>query len=147
MQNDRPIEDPRMQEALGIIAEVYRHYDLAGGAYVVNPKEMAFHYAIYTTWNAVVEDENVPQVPGMQTLGFRIRAKQDDLGAERAKELLEGTAWMLGAMKDFGIQCTQWATDLMRMLRKAGLHIEHRPFGGQRLPHIEGVDQRRKGRR
>ena len=136
-----------MQEALGVIAEVYRMYDLAGGAYVVNAKEMAFHYAIYTTWNAVVEDDNLPQEPGMQTLGFRIRAKSADLGHERAQELLEGTAWMLGAMKNFGMQCTQWATDMMRMLRKAGLHIEYTPFGGQKLPHIGGMDQRRKGRR
>ena len=147
MRNDRPIDDPRMQEALQVIAEVYRLYDLAGGAYVVGPKEMAFHYALYTTWNAVVEDDNLPQEPGMETLGFRIRAKQEELGTERAKELIEGTAWMLGAMQNFGMQCTQWATDMMRMMRKAGIHIEHRPFGGQRLPHIGGIDQRRKGRR
>lgn len=147
MQNDRPIEDERTREALAIIAEVYRHYDLAGGAYVVNPKEMAFHYAIYTTWNAVVEDDDLPQQPGMQTLGFRIRAREAELGPERARELLEGTAWMLGAMKDFGMQCTQWATDMMHMLRKAGITIEHRPFGGQRLPHIKAMDLRRKGRR
>jgi hypothetical protein len=147
MQNDRPIEDPRTQEALGIIAEVYRLYDLAGGAYVVNAKEMAFHYALYTTWNAVVEDDHLPQEPGMQTLGFRIRVKQEELGPERAKELLEGTAWMLGAMKNFGMQCTQWATDMMRMLRKAGIHIEHTPFGGQRLPHIGTAAAPRKGRR
>ena len=147
MQNERPIDDPRMQEALGLIAEVYRLYDLAGGAYVVNPKEMAFHYAIYTTWNAVVEDDDLPQQPGMQTLGFRIRARQEELGAARAKELLAGTAWMLGAMKDFGMQCTQWATDMMRLLRQAGIHIEHTPFGGQRLPHIGSMDLRRKGRR
>jgi len=147
MQNDRPIDDPRMQEALGLIAEVYRLYDLAGGAYVVNHKEMAFHYAIYTTWNAVVEDDDLPEQPGMQTLGFRIRAKQEELGPERARELLEGTAWMLGAMKNFGMQCTQWANDLMRMMRKAGIHIEHQPFGGRRLPHIQGMDMRRKGRR
>ena len=147
MRNDRPIDDPRMQEALQVIAEVYRLYDLAGGCYVVNTKEMAFHYALYTTWNAVVEDDNLPQEPGMETLGFRIRAKQEELGTERAKELIEGTAWMLGAMQNVGMQCTQWATDMMRMMRKAGIHIEHRPFGGQRLPHIGGIDQRRKGRR
>ena len=147
MQNDRPIEDPRMQDALQVIAEVYRMYDLAGGAYVVNAKEMAFTYAIYTTWNAIVEDDNLPEQPGMQTLGFRIRANEAELGAERAKELIEGTAWMLGAMKNFGMQSTQWATDMMRMLRKAGIHIDHTPFGGQRLPHIEAMDLRRKGRR
>ena len=147
MQNDRPIEDPRMQDALQVIAEVYRLYDLAGAAYVVNAKEMAFHYAIYTTWNAVVEDDNLPQQDGRQTLGFRIRAKQEELGTERARELLEGTAWMLGAMKNFGLQCTQWATDMMRMMRKAGIHIDYTPFGGQKLPHIEGMDLRRKGRR
>jgi hypothetical protein len=55
MQNDRPIEDPRTQEALALIAEVYRRYDLAGGCYVVNATECAFHYAMYTTWNATVE--------------------------------------------------------------------------------------------
>lgn len=140
MQNDRPIEDPRMQEALAIIAEVYRQYDLAGGAYVVNEKEMAFTYALYTTWNAVVEDPTLP-------LGFRIRTNQEEMGVDRARALLEGTAWMMGAMKNFGMQCTQWANDLMRMMRQAGIHIDHTPFGGQKLPHIAGIDMRKKGRR
>jgi len=140
MQNDRPLQDPRTQEALLKILAIYREYDLAGGCYVVNPTEMGFGYATYTTWNAIIEDDSLP-------MGFRIRAKSADLGHERAHELLEGTAWMFGAMKNFGMQCTQWANDFMRILREAGLQIEHRPFAGQRLPHIAGHDLRRKKRR
>lgn len=139
MRNDRPIEDPRMRAAMQEIAALYRRYDLAGGWYLVNPDEMAFGYAQYTTWNAIVEDATTP-------LGFRIRAKTAELGAERAQALLEGTAWCLGAMRNFGRQCEQWGKDLMQVLRKAGLRIEYHPFGGHPLPHIGGVNLRQKPR-
>ena len=129
MRNDRPLQDPRTHEALQVMLETFRYYDLAGGCYVVNAQEMGFGYAMYTTWNAIVEDDSLP-------LGWRIRAKEADLGAERAKALLDGTAWTLGAMRNFGRQSEFWGLDLMRILRKAGLRIDYSPpvirhLGGQ----------------
>lgn len=53
MLNDRPLDDQRTQEALQVIVEVMRYYDLAGGVYLVNAKEMGFAYHWETTWNAV----------------------------------------------------------------------------------------------
>ena len=137
MMNDRPLQDPRTQEALDKIMAIYREYDLAGGAYVVNDKEMGFGYALYTTWNAITEDASLP-------LGFRIRVKTAEQGVDRAQAMVEGTAWMLGAMRDFGRQCEQWGQDLMRTLRRAGVRLSYHPFGGQRLPHIGSVDLRQR---
>ena len=137
MLNDRPLQDPRTQEALQLLLATYRYYDLAGGCYVVNPTEMGFGYALYTTWNAIIEDEELP-------MGLRIRAKTEELGAERAKALLEGTAWTIGAMRDFGRQSEQWGKDLMRLLRQSGLQLTYTPFDGKPLPHIGGIDMRRR---
>lgn len=135
MRNERPLEDARTQEALDKIHAIYREYDLAGGFYVVNPQEMGFGYSLYTTWNAIVEDDELP-------LGFRIRVKTAEQGPERAQAMVEGTAWMLGAMRDFGRQCEQWGKEMMQLLRKAGVGLSYHPFGGQRLPHIGGMDLR-----
>jgi hypothetical protein len=137
MQNDRPLNDPRMQEALNIIAEVYRMYDLAGGAYVVNEDEVGFTYAMYTSWNATVEDSSLP-------LGFRIRVNESEMGRERAEKLMTGTARTVTAMKDFGMQSVQWANDLLKIIRKAGFQISYTPFGGDKPKHIVGMDMRNK---
>lgn len=144
MLNDCPLDDPKTQEALQVIVEVMRYYDLAGGVYLVNAQEMGFAYHWETTWNAMVTDPNPPEIPGARTLGFRIRVKEADLGAERAAELMQGTGWCIGAMKNFGLQCVQWADDLFRMLRKSGVRIEHRPPSAREIGHIAGFDQRQR---
>lgn len=135
MFNDRPIEDPRLAQALQEVAEVYRKYDLAGAAMVVSEEEAAFVYPIYTTWNAVIEEPTMP-------MGFRLRAKQEELGPDRARQLIEGTAHMLCQLKDFGAQTQLWMSDMLKLLRQAGISIAHRPFNGQKLPRITGLDGR-----
>lgn len=137
--NDRPLDDPRTQEALDIIMTVMRQYDLAGGVYVVNDHEMGFAYSWYTTWNAIVEDDPLPEVPGHQTLGWRIRANAQELGKERTKELIEGTGWTIGAMHQFGEQCLQWSRDLLRMLRQAGIQVTLPTRQQRRVPHMVGI--------
>jgi hypothetical protein len=47
-------------------------------------------------------------------------------------------------MKNFGLQCVQWADDLLRMLRKSGVRIEHRPPSSREIGHIAGIDQLRR---
>ena len=134
--NDRPLDDPKSQEALDIIYGVYKYYDLAGGVCIVNPQEWGYGYVWETTWNACVDDPNLPAREGLQYLGFRIRAKESELGQARARELLTGTAFTLTSLKDFGTQTRMWAEDLMRLLRKNGLKIDYKPFGGKSLPRI-----------
>jgi hypothetical protein len=129
MQNDRPIEDPRLQEALLLIQTICREYDLAGAIMLVSEHEAAFTYPIYTTWNAVVEDDSLP-------LGFRFRLKTAEQGEERANQLALGTGHMLHQLKDFGEQTKLWMGDLLRNLAKAGMTFNHRPFGGRKLPRL-----------
>lgn len=140
--NTRPLNDPRSQEALNIIGDVYRYYDLAGAAVIINPQEYGYGYAWEATWNAMVTDHDLPAQDGLQPLGFRIRAREAELGQERAQELLTGSAFVLTALKDFGTQTQIWAQDLIKILRKNGIQITHRPFNGQRLPRIRGMDLR-----
>jgi len=129
MQNDRPIDDPRLQEALQVIQLICREYDLAGAIMLVSEYEAAFTYPIYTTWNCVVEDETVP-------LGFRFRLKTAEQGRERAEQLALGTGHMLNQLKDFGAQTQLWMGDLLRNLAKAGMRFDHVPFNGRKLPRL-----------
>jgi len=129
MFNDRPVEDPRLQEALQAMQLLCREYDLAGAIMLVSEHEAAFTYPIYTTWNAVVEDETLP-------LGFRFRLKTAEQGPERAKDLALGTGHMLHQLKDFGAQTQLWMGDLLRLLRQAGMRFTHVPFNGRKLPRL-----------
>lgn len=140
--NQRPLSDPKTQEALNLIAEIFAYYDLAGGVCVVNRDEWGYGYSFPATWNACVTDADLPAQDGMVPLGFRIRAREAELGSDRAKELLLGTAHTVASLKDFGTQTKLWAEDLMRVLRKQGMRIEYTPFNGQRLPRITGMDMR-----
>ena len=140
--NQRPLHDPRTQDALNLIYDVYRYHDLAGAVCVINPNEWGYGYIWETTWSAAVDDPDLPAVGGMVPLGFRIRAREAELGRERAQELLTGTAFTLTSLKDFGTQTQIWAQDLIRLLRKHGLQIDYKPFNGQRLPRIQGMDMR-----
>ena len=135
MFNDRPIESQHIKDALGVARQTFDYFDLAGGIYLIDSQEWAWAYKKSATWNAFVDDPETP-------LGFRIRAREAELGSERAKEMIEGAAFTLTSMQDFGHQTKLWASDMIRLLRKAGLHIDHTPFGGRRLPRLEGMDLR-----
>lgn len=132
MQNDRPIENERIQHVLAEFSALCRYHDLVGCCVVIDEKESGFTYQIYSTWNAIVEDDTLP-------LGFRIRIKQDELGSERAHQVAEGTAWTFGALMDFGSQTKMWMGDLMGILRKSGMRIHHNPFGGRKFQHLIGI--------
>jgi len=127
MYNDRPIEDRYMQEVLNMFYYACDRYDLAGGIYLVNREEMGFAYALPATWNAFIQDSSTP-------LGFRIRASTKELGKERAKELIEGTAHIAGSMIDFGDQTRIWGKDLIRLLKGAGIEITRQ---GRNIPHLD----------
>jgi hypothetical protein len=133
MYNDRPIEDPRLAQALQEVAAVYRTYDLAGAAMLVNEHEAAYVYPLYTTWNAIIEDEALP-------MGIRIRLKEAEQGAARTHALALGTAHVFCQLKDFGAQTQLWMQDFLSMLKRAGMRIHHVPFNGQKLPRLGSMD-------
>lgn len=135
MFNDRPIESEHIREALSGAKYLFDYFDLAGGIYLIDSQEWAWAYQKSTTWNAFVDDPETP-------LGFRIRAREAELGSERAKELIEGAAFTLTSMQDFGNQTRLWAGDMIKMLNKAGFSIHYKPFNGNKLPRIEGIDLR-----
>lgn len=118
MQNDRPLSDARTQEALNMILLILREYDLAGAVCVVNEQEAGFGYSVFTTWNAVIEDESLP-------LGFRFRLKSAEQGQERAEQLALGTGHMLYELQHFGEQTKVWMGDLLANLAKAGMTFFH----------------------
>lgn len=129
MFNTRPIQDPRLAQALAEVQAIYRTYDLAGGCMLVSENEAAFTYPIYTNWNIIVEDDSL-------AMGFRFRLKEAEQGKERAHALMLGTAHMLCVLKDFGQQTQVWMGDLLRILRKTGVQITHTPFNGEKLARI-----------
>ena len=130
MQNDRPLTNPHMAECRQAMSDLLAYYDLAGAFCLIDGQEWGYAYHLPATWNAVVRDSSV------QPLGFRILAKSADIGHGRAHELLTGTAHMLCSLKDFARQTQVWMNDLLGMLRRAGIEIEHTPFGGERLPRL-----------
>lgn len=132
MYNNRPIDDPRLAQALAEVAAVYRKYDLAGAAMLVNEEEAAYVYPLYTTWNAIIEDDDQP-------MGLRLRVKTAEQGADRAQQLAAGTAHLFCQLKDFGAQTQLWMTDWLHILKQAGIVIRHTPFNGQQLPRIKGM--------
>lgn len=135
MLNDRPLQDARTQEALTMILLIMRDYNLAGAVCVVNEHEAGFGYQLYTTFNAVVEDDTLP-------LGLRFRLKTAEQGEERAHQLALGTGHMLHQLKDFGTQTDVWMGDLLHNLAKAGMTFFHRPFGGRKLPRLTSEPSR-----
>ncbi len=130
MKNDRPIQDPRLQALLHAVHDLAREHDVAMAVMLVTEQEAAFVYQLYTTWNAVIEDETV------QPLGFRFRLTAAEQGEERARALALGTGHMLHQLHDFGAQTHIWMGDLLAMLRKAGMRFTHRPFNGRPLPRL-----------
>jgi len=129
MQNDRPIEDARMRGLLQAIGDTIREQDYAGAVFLINPDEAAFLYSLYTTWNAVVEDETTP-------LGFRVRARSADLGADRAHALLTGTMHMLCELRYFGQMMRLQLGDLITLLENAGVTLETDPSRTRPVPRL-----------
>lgn len=129
MRNNRPLTNPDIQHVLGEFQRLCQQYDLVGACTVLDAHESGFTYALGATFNAVVPDATLP-------LGFRIRLKTAEVGAEHAHQLAEGTAWTFGALTDFGTQTETWGRDLLRMIRQAGITFTRRRFGGTKLPHL-----------
>jgi hypothetical protein len=130
--NKRPVENPNMQLVLEEFQRLCRYYDLVGACMVVDAKESAYTYNLFSTFNAIIEDETLP-------MGFRIRLKATEQGKERAQELAQGTAWTFCALLDFGTQTRAWMKDFISILRRSGLQIKHNPFNGQKLERIGGM--------
>ena len=132
---ERPIDSQHMKDALAQIAIVMEMYDLSGTVCLINEKEWSYAYKFPSTWNANVQDADTP-------LGFRIRAREAELGADRAEQLLTGSAFVLTSLQDFGNQTRLWAADMIKMVKKVGLHISYRPFNGHKLTRLVGIDMR-----
>lgn len=131
MWNERPIDNPHIAEVLAEFQRLCRYHDLVGGCTVGDAKEMGYSYAIFTTWNGFVADATTP-------LGFRIRIKTADLGAERAQAVAEGAGWTCGMLLAFATQTSRWFKDVLQLLRRNGMRVTYRPFGGARLPRLRG---------
>jgi hypothetical protein len=135
MQQTRHITNPHIQEALDAFTILCQHYDLAGAVTFIDANEMGFAYHLGATWNGFVPDPDTP-------LGLRMRIKEAELGRERAQQFAAGTVWVLGALLDFGEQTNSWARDLWNMLKRAGLSLSRRRFGGQKLPRLTNLPPR-----
>ena len=146
MLNSRPVNNPKMQEALDKIKAIYLEYDLAGGAYLVDPEEMAFTYRLPASWNAFFDEPLAP-------MNLRIKASTSGPGGKAAaNRLINGAATVIASMEDFGAQTSKWGMDFRRILQQQGFTIEHTRFGGTRLPDITsapwpGSSEKRKGER
>lgn len=131
MYNDRPVNDPKLQECLEIIQTVLAEYDFAGAVQIGNAQEWVYTYRIATEWNAAYIDENTP-------LGFRIRAKHDVPGDH---EKLEAFAGVVASLKDWGAQCIRVSQDFMLMLKQAGIEVDHTPWPDHGPPpQVIGLD-------
>lgn len=139
MRNERPADNPYMARCRDEMRALMQKYDLAGGFCLTDGQEMAYAYQMSATWNAIVDDPTMSAPHGFTPLGFRVRAKSAELGHERAQALVEGVGQTLGALLDFSRQTDVWMRDLMRMLRKAGVGITYRPFGGRVLPRLTSL--------
>lgn len=129
--NDRPVENPKLQQALNAIKATMAKYGFAGACMVVSEDEAAFFYAMHAPWSAIRPDDSL-------ALGFRIRAKSSEDGKELTQKRLEGALHTICQLSDFGEQTTAWMEDIKLMCRRAGIDFDHTPFNGKPLPHITG---------
>ncbi|MGI9306119.1 MAG: hypothetical protein ACR2P5_02320 [Gammaproteobacteria bacterium] len=133
MQNNRPVENPKLEAARREIFQIYKKYDFAGAFEVISEDEAAFGYPIAASWSAIRPD---PQAP----LGIRLKAKSSVSGDH---ERLEGAAHTMCQLMDFGAQTYKWMGDLVKILQREGIVIEHTPFGGDSIDDITGIDIRK----
>jgi hypothetical protein len=124
MINDRPINDPALQKALGEIQRTMRRYGFAGACVLIGREEAAFTYKLDAPWSGIRGDAFAP-------LGFRIRINSAEDGPKVAREQAEGAAHTVCQLSDFGSQTMDWMEQLKLMLREAGINFDHNPFGGQ----------------
>lgn len=129
MINERPIDDPKLQEALNEVRGVMERYDFAGAVMLVAAEEAAFAYKMDATWSALRKDNSTP-------LGFRFRAKTADTGKRETERRVLGGMHTICQLSDFGEQTTAWMEDLKLLLRRAGIDFEHTPFNGRPLQHL-----------
>ena len=130
MFNNRPIEDGNLQAGLREVQKIMRRRGLAGACMLVAQEEVAFTYIMHAPWSAITADPTTP-------MGFRIRASAEVDGEAGRHSKLEGAAHTVCQLADFGIMTQDWMDQLRLILRKAGLEIEHVPFGGKPLPTIQ----------
>lgn len=135
MQNDRPIDDPRLQKALDEVKELFARYGFAGACMIVAPRESAFVYKLHAPWSAWRYDPTTP-------MGFRFRAVEADEGKEKTKARVEGGIHTICMLADFGQQTMDWMEQMKLMLRQVGIDFDHTPFGGKPLGTIVGVNNR-----
>ena len=128
--NNRPIDDPKLQRALNECAAVFRRHGYAGAVMIISPDEAAFHYAMTAPWSAIRPD------PSTQ-LGWRLRAKSREDGADVTHRRLEGALHTICQLADFGEQTTVWMEQIKAMVRRAGVEFDHVSFNGKPLPSIE----------
>lgn len=130
MMNERPIENPELQEALDLVKAIMAKYNLAGACMLVAPEEAAFTYGLHTPWSALRPDPTTP-------LGFRFTAISKRDGKELTQRRVEAALHIICQLADFGEQTKQWMEDVKAMLRKNGIDFDHTSFGGKPLPHLD----------
>jgi hypothetical protein len=131
MQTSRPIQDKTTQRVLDKILRLMRQHDLAGCVTLVNPHEQVLGYRLATRWSAIYDE------PAWD-LGFRIRARSSEEGHAVAHRKMEGTAWIFGALQDFGEQTALWGGQLLHLLEDHGIRIDRVRFGGHPPATITG---------
>jgi hypothetical protein len=124
MNNDRPIDDPKLQAALDEVKRIMDRYGFAGACMLVAPREAAFTYGLHAPWSAFRPDPSTP-------LGFRLRARTAEDGKELTIARVEGAMHTICQLGDFGLQTTMWMEDLLTMARRAGIEVTHTPFNGR----------------
>jgi hypothetical protein len=129
MKNDRPINDPKLQQALNAMKATMAKYGFTGAVMLVAPEEAAFFYAMHAQWSAIQSDADTP-------LGFRIRANSAEDGAALTHKRVEGAVHTICQLSDFGSQTMDWMEQLKSTLRSAGIDFDHRPFNGRPLGHV-----------
>jgi len=132
--NDRPIQNPKLQQALNAVKATMAKYGFAGACMLVAQDESAFFYGMHAPWSAIRPDQMAP-------LGFRIRSSVGEDGVAGRHSRLEGAAHTICSLSDFGSQTQDWMEQLKAGLRETGLVIEHRPFNGQPISSIYIVDR------
>lgn len=129
MINNRPIDSEHIREVLNLFTYACDRKDLSGGIYLVDREEVGFTYHMPASWNAFIDDRETP-------FGFRIRAKKEELGIERAKELIEGSAFVVGAMQQIGLQTRLWGQDLQKLMEQNGKMKFHHNW--PKIPRFSG---------
>ena len=124
--NDRPIDDPRLQQALDECKAVFARYGMAGAAMVISENEAAFVYAMHAPWSAIRFDPDSP-------LGWRFTAHGK---SPQVRARVEGALHTICMLGDFGEQTMEWMRQLASSLRDRGIDFDHTSFGGKPLPPL-----------